>query len=163
MKKRRSIFLSLFENLWVWMGGDPIVPDDRTPPNHPRQSAQDRPTPSTVTPPAQGRISKSTARIKSSPHRPTVDQVKSSTPKSNPPTAAIAPTPLIITVQKGDTLFSIADQVNVSVRALIQLNQLSSRKIYVGQTLRLGLAWAPLRLAQRRHRKRNGLMCRVAG
>jgi LysM repeat protein len=47
------------------------------------------------------------------------------------------PEPVIISVQAGDTLFTIADQYNVTVQSIIQLNRLASNQIYVGQKLYL--------------------------
>jgi LysM repeat protein len=50
---------------------------------------------------------------------------------------------VVYTVQRGDTLFSIARRHNTTVETLMRLNQLSSSRIYVGQRLIVSVQDAP--------------------
>jgi len=56
---------------------------------------------------------------------------------TSPPTHGQAAPDSTYTVQSGDTLYSIAQKVGVSVRTLMQWNDLDSTTIAVGQTLRV--------------------------
>ena len=59
----------------------------------------------------------------------------SSTQTTAPTTSAPAPSGNTYTVQKGDTLYSIAKKKGVSLAALIEANDMTSNVIYVGQVI----------------------------
>ena len=129
MGKREHFFRRIVRRLWIWLGGEGAEVE---------KQAQSTPPAAVVKPPA---VAGGPVRI--SPHPKSAGQPAGSASPVNI-------TPKTYSVQEGDTLFSIADQTNVSVQAIIQLNRLSSQKIYVGQVLHLPAHATPPEQTQNR-------------
>ncbi|MEM7029009.1 MAG: putative glycoside hydrolase [Chloroflexota bacterium] len=110
----------IITKFWVWLGGE--------------TSASSSPfTESETSPFTDGSPDPSPILGSSNTHFQNYDT--QDVPQARPKKSAKTSPQFTLTVKEGDTLFNIADSVNVSVQALIQINQLRSQKIYIGQEL----------------------------